>query len=347
MSTETPPAPESAPTPAAEGEPQEASAAKNSHPLFALLRRTMRIGLRLILPAWIVGQVFRDTTLLTALCFYIPSPLVVLLLLGKGVWNCRKPRQAIRPLLWMLLPLMATLFQENHWGHRALPTGGIKTQRLVHWNIYGSYFGLTNILNTIEELDPDLIVLSEVPGVISNQKFQKRYPDDYSIRRVGGMVIIARGRLTQETISPLPHGTVGLFSWNNQGKQRRILIADLPSSILIARDPLLRELNQRLKQHQPDLVVGDLNSPRLSTQLCRLPRGYRHAYDVIGSGWSYTWPVRWPMESPFRWHLESVLIAPLWSLDHCIIGPNVKPLRYELQSTRYSDHRLQILEFEN
>lgn len=347
MSTETPSSPESVTTPETRGDPQESAAPKKSSRFLNLSRRTIRFGLRLVLPAWIVGQIFRDTTLPTALCFYIPSPLVVLLLLGKGIWYCRKPRLAVRPLLWMLLPLMATLFLENHWDHRAQLTEGKKTQRIVHWNIYGSYFGLTNILDTIEEHDPDLIVLTEVPGVIANKKFQIRYPKDYSIRRVGGMVIIARGKLTQETIPDLPHGTAALFSWTHQGRQRRILIADLPSSILIARDPLLRKLNQFVKDHQPDFFVGDLNSPRLSTQLCRLPGGYRHAYDAVGSGWSSTWPVRWPTDSPFRWHLESALIAPLWSLDHCIIGPKIKPLRYELQSTRYSDHRLQILEFED
>lgn len=300
-----------------------------------------------MLPAWIVGQIFRDSTPLTALCFYIPTPIVVLLLLGKAIWNSRKPRSAVRPLLWMLLPLTAILFLENHWDRRAIPTEGKETRRIVHWNIYGSNFGLKNILQSVDESHPDLIVLSEVPKIIRDDRFHERYADGYSILRIGNMVIVAKGVLSQLEVTPLTHGMVGLVEWNDRDRRRLVLIADLPSSILIARDPILRQLNRLIEKHRPDFLVGDLNAPRLSNQLQRLPSGYRHAYDVVGSGWSYTWPVRWPMHSSLRPVLESILLAPVLSLDHCIVGPNVKPLHYDLRTTRFSDHRLQLLEFEN
>lgn len=341
-SSPTPPSPPQAGTES--GEPSTPSRLKRG---ITQARRYFALAVRSILPAWIVGQIFRDSTHLTALCFYIPSPFVALLLLGKALRNIRKPRQALRPLLWMILPLLSTFLLDNHWDRRTIPTKGKETRRIVHWNIYGSNFGLKNIFQTVDESHPDLMVLSEVPKIIRDDRFHKRYAEGYSFLRIGNMVIIAKGKLTSLDVTPLTHGTVGLVEWNDRNRKRLVLVADLPSSILIARDPILRQINGLIEKHQPDFIVGDLNAPRLSNQLQRLPSGYRHAYDAVGSGWSYTWPVRWPMHSTLRPVLESILLAPVLSLDHCIVGPDVKPLHYDLRTTRFSDHRLQLLEFEN
>lgn len=297
--------------------------------------------------AWCVGQVFRDATHLTALAFYVPS-LLVAVTLGVRVALVRcSLRQRVKSAFCVLLPVLVSLFVENHWDRRGVSTLGKETRRAVHWNIYGSNFGITNILDHVEPLNPDLMVFSEVPRKLGNERFLSRFREGFSLLRVGGMVVLARGELTRVECAALTQGTVGLVRWTDRGVVRSVMVADLPSSILVARDPLLRELTELMAELQPDLVLGDLNAPRLSRQLCRLPAGYRHAYDAVGSGWSATWPVRWPMHSIFRPALESILLAPMWSLDHCLIGPKVVPLRYDLKTLPYSDHRLQLFEFEN
>jgi len=341
----TSPTPLSSPQAGTEsGEPSTPSRLKRG---ITQARRYFAIAVGSVLPAWIVGQIFRDSTHLTALCFYIPSPLVAVLLLGKALRNIRKPRLDLRPLLWMILPMLSTFLLDNRWDSRAIPTEGKETRRIVHWNIYGSYFGITNILQTVDEAHPDLMVLSEVPKIIRDDRFHERYDEGYSFLRIGDIVIVAKGELTRVDVSPLTRGTVGLVEWKDRDRKRLVLVADLPSSILIARGPILRQINGLIEKHHPDFIVGDLNAPRLSNQLQRLPSGYRHAYDAVGSGWSYTWPVRWPMHSSLRPVLESILLAPVLSLDHCIVGPEVKPLRYELRTSHFSDHRLQLLEYEN
>ena len=80
---------------------------------------------------------------------------------------------------------------------------------------------------------------------------------------------------------------------------------------------------------EPDLVVGDFNAPRRSRALSPLPSGFVHAYEAVGSGWSYTWPV----------------LCPLYSIDHCIVGQRIHPVVYNLESSWHSDHRRQVLEF--
>lgn len=297
--------------------------------------------------AWCVGQVFRDVIHLTALCFYIPSPLAAM---GLGVWGVIDGRPLRQRLKWaglILLPIGVTFLLENHWDRRGVSTEGKATQRVVHWNIYGSNFGIRNILDTVEPLHPDLMVFSEVPRKVPESRFRERFSEGYSHLRIEGMMIVARGELERLECPKLTQGSVGLVRWKEGERERTVMVADLPSSILIARDPVLRQLTELMAEYQPDVVVGDLNAPRLSRQLCRLPEGYRHAYDAVGSGWSATWPVRWPMHSVFRRVFESVLLAPLWSLDHCIISGRLKPLRYDLRTLPYSDHRLQFLEIEN
>lgn len=79
----------------------------------------------------------------------------------------------------------------------------------------------------------------------------------------------------------------------------------------------------------PFWVVGDFNAPRRSRALCELPAGYRHAYDTAGTGCGYTWPVP----------------IPMYALDHSLHSASIVPVRYTLESSVYSDHRLQIFDF--
>ena len=113
------------------------------------------------------------------------------------------------------------------------------------------------------------------------------------------------------------------------GPAIHLLVIDLPSAINIPRDPLLREGNELIDQHHPELVVGDFNAPRRSWALCELPAGYRHAYDTAGGGCGYTWPVP----------------VPMYALDHSLHSPQVVPIRYGLFSSVHSDHRLQVFDF--
>ena len=101
------------------------------------------------------------------------------------------------------------------------------------------------------------------------------------------------------------------------------------SNVLVHRDPPLRQLIRLMEAHQPDIVAGDFNAPRRSLALDPLPVGFRHAYEVAGKGWSYSWPI----------------LFPVYAIDQCILGKRIVPIRYELASSIHSDHRRQILEF--
>ncbi|MCY2962486.1 MAG: hypothetical protein NT069_02335, partial [Planctomycetota bacterium] len=95
-----------------------------------------------------------------------------------------------------------------------------------------------------------------------------------------------------------------------------LLLIDLPSRIARHRDPSLAHVESLITKYHPDLVIGDFNAVRQATRLQHLPRGYRHAYDEAGAGWSYTWPV--PL--------------PVLAIDQCLVGPRLEVREYVLVS---------------
>ena len=100
--------------------------------------------------------------------------------------------------------------------------------------------------------------------------------------------MVAAGRSADGWLIDRKRTKVQLVTWEQAGRSVTVLVVDLPSELHIHRDPLLREVNELIDRHRPDLVVGDFNAPRRSWALSDLPAGYQHAYDTVGSGWGYT-----------------------------------------------------------
>jgi vancomycin resistance protein VanJ len=298
-------------------------------------QRAPRIGLiatgGLVL-VWVIGQIFRERFGLTGLCFFIPSPLIAVIGLAAAFRYRRKGllHQCRWALALAAVPLLAVVAIENHWTARQAMKSGPNTMRLVHWNVWHGTLGRPGIGAVLAEYNADICVLSEPPDTIDFDTIDQRTDTGYNTVRVGDMAVIACGTLTREATFRIGEGSGGLLSWNNKNQTISLLVADLPSRITAARGPMLMELQRRIDEHHPDIIVGDLNSPRRCHSLANLPRGYAHAYDTAGKGWSYTWPA----------------ICPLWAIDHCMTGPRIRTLHYSLRSTTVSDHRLQCLDFE-
>ena len=310
---------------------------------FAGTARVLSIGLVAI---WVFGQILRDRNWWIALMFYFPTPVLVawLLLLFKI------SRTSWRLTLGLLIaPLGILLGVENQWMRPESPTAanlpsdrsensstsettvsaaatdGI-SMRLIHWNLARGVMGWEQQWRHIESLHPDVIVLSEIPTV-----FDASTLTGFDVLVIDGMAVACHGLMTKS--GPLVRGGA-LQAWHvtcqiSEGPLE-VMIADMTSRIGLARDPYLRPFVALLADRKIDVSVGDFNAPRRSLAFCDLPSGYRHAYDAAGAGWSYTWPVP----------------VPCLAIDQCIIGPRLKPVRYQLQSTLLSDHRLQILDYE-
>src|SRR5438094_17802 len=81
-----------------------------------------------VVPLWIVGQIFRDRVWVTALFFYIPSPVMTIWLIAAAALALRGGRRgrALVCTLMALLPLAMILFVENRWTRLAdvVPSSG-------------------------------------------------------------------------------------------------------------------------------------------------------------------------------------------------------------------------------
>ncbi|WP_146572492.1 endonuclease/exonuclease/phosphatase family protein [Botrimarina hoheduenensis] len=303
--------------------------------------------------AWAIGQVWRDKYWLTGLCFYAPSPVVAALLAlgGLTAWWLKRRSLACYALLLACAPLTSVLLFEHRWfatdhtaatlvesrasltskerGLVAPQVIGSRTLRVVHWNVMWGKRGWSREVDELLPLQAELYALSEIDPSADYSRFE-----GYSVLGDMAMVIVARGTLTGQqrrlNKSDIRTWVVDWSppSWPEGEPPVRVMMVDLTAMLQFHRDPPLALLRREIAELRPDLVLGDFNAPRQSRRLAPLPAGYRHAYDVLGAGWSATWP--WPL--------------PVLAIDQLITGQRLTPLRYAIQSSGLSDHRRQFLE---
>ncbi|WP_088252229.1 endonuclease/exonuclease/phosphatase family protein [Fimbriiglobus ruber] len=290
----------------------------------------MSFGASALFVAWVVGQLARDATWITGLCFYIPSVVMVVVLVAiaglSAVMNHRRP--ALMALGFALPPLLFVGLVENHFG-----LGKDKSQgefRLIHWNT-GGRPGRPGIGEYMVNERADLYVLTDIANAAHVGVLRDQLGVGYQAITFANLAVIGRGEIRANGWLRNSDGfEVQAVTWTLDGKQISVFVVDLPSEVWIARNPLLREVNELISQHSPDLVVGDFNAPRRSWGLVELPEGYHHAYHTAGGGWGYTWPVP----------------VPVYALDHTLHGPRVVPASYRLGGMGgNSDHRYQVFDF--
>lgn len=278
---------------------------------------------------WAIGQFGRDSTWLGGLCFYIPSPLLAIGFVAVALSSAiRKHWQAtILAASLAVPPLCVVILVENHWSKRTeIPAND--PLRVVHWNIAGHLERGTR--DVLKARHADLYVLSEIPNAVTIESFARELGEAYESATFGNLAVVGSGRIQAEGWLLNQHGKrVQKVVWHAADREIVLLVVDLPPDVRLHRDPMLRQINELIERHQPDLVVGDFNAPRRSWGLSELPAGYRHAYDTAGSGWGYTWPVP----------------IPVYSLDHCLHSNAITPIRYSLATSIHSDHRLQMFDF--
>ena len=281
---------------------------------------------------WLTGQLFRDYTLPTSLLFYIPSPVVFVCMSACGYYAwCNHTRHMARALaIFAFVPAVFVLGVENRFGKENERSFAGDTLRLVHWNVFSGQTGWEGLVDDIQRCVPDVCVLSEIPEETDIQSMALSLGQDYSGIRFSNLAVVARGFLQDGTWLQ-DHDGVKAYGviWHSLQGMCRVLVVDLEATVLLAREPRLLAVRKLMIEWDADIVVGDFNAPRRSRALSPLPSGFVHAYEVVDSGWSYTWPVP----------------CPVYAIDQCILGQRISPVSYDLESSWRSDHKRQLLEF--
>lgn len=280
---------------------------------------------------WLVGQVFRDGNRITALCFFVPSLFyaAVLLVAACLAWLCTCRRIALASVILCLAPALSVLLVENRWHHPSATADPAHRLRLVHWNVGGASGRTKPILERLKPHNADIYVLSEVYRKHAMDEIAAGLGKDYSVCQVRRMGIISRGQAKLVMAKERIKGRGYFVEWASRAGQMMLFAVDLPSRPPYYRGRWLWEVRERVYAIKPDIVVGDFNASRRTRALTSLPPGYVHAYNEAGAGWSATWPNHFP----------------LWDLDQCMAGPRLRPLRYHLETTAVSDHRMGVFDF--
>jgi len=287
----------------------------------------------LIWVGWAIGNLTGDQNRLTSLLFYLPSPLVAAFALGVASRLRRRSRRLTLALTLMgLISAYFVLFLENRFAGR-LPDSrpGEETMRVVHWNVCRGRAGWERIGRSLRGQEADLYILSEIRRHTMPRIVNGLGMTNVSVKVRRTMGLIGRGTFagTERLMGPNAEMTVIAVDWHVDGQALLLFWVDQDSALQCPRPGNQVKLKGLIEAHRPDIVIGDFNAPRRSPELRRLPDGYAHAYHVAGRGWSYTWP----------------LPVPVFAIDHCLLGPRVRPLRYGLSWSPFSDHARQVLDF--
>jgi len=121
------------------------------------------------------------------------------------------------------------------------------------------------------------------------------------------------------------------------GRPLTLWIIDIPSDPGLSRDTMFRQAAATLAAYtgrsytrsvlnldveddaatakpgfpQPDIIVGDFNTPRGSASITHVTGGLRHAYDLAGRGWCPTWRRDYPLIS-----IDQTFLAPWLNAAH-------------------------------
>lgn len=281
--------------------------------------------------AWLAGCIIRDRENVLVWLYFVPAPAVVLLCLLWFVFTKREVSRALR-ITVLALGALATckiLLLDCAW--RGPAPAARPTIRAVHWNAAHAPFGFKPILRALQPDRPDLLLVSEcsrrpdldvfaarelhLPHFFEDQgmALASRYPLE-----VLGTVALTNGRAwtarIQTPSGPLDLAAIDLIS--HPTLNRRIPLESFGAWL------------DRRTNATPLLVLGDFNTPRDARAFRPLRRHLRHAYELAGRGWPYTWP----------------LPVPVYAIDHAWVSRDITVHRYELEASPLSDHRRQVLD---
>lgn len=292
------------------------------------MRRTILILGFLAGIFWGMGRCLDEHGLLASLMFYLPAPLVVLALLLVAGLLRQKKWLRLGVVLLALWPLMV-LVTENRWTARpaASPETSGPTLSVLHWNVCRGWAGWPRLAGRIRDEAPELVILSEVQKRAHAEILAGLLPELPHTRYAVPMLVLSKYPLGEVRVLASKTGLrVYELELHQEEVPWRFVVLDVGANFELAREPLMKTLRSRLEERQPDFLAGDFNTPRKSRLLSPLAPGFVHAYDQAGQGWSYTWPT----------------FLPVLAIDHLFVQPErVEVERYEIESSLWSDHRLQ------
>ncbi|MCX6522562.1 MAG: endonuclease/exonuclease/phosphatase family protein [Actinobacteria bacterium] len=316
----------------------------------ALRRALVRIRESLPLLGWIatasigfvaISQAFGFTWIpalwvlqaLTPLVLGAAAPLAVI-----GVLTRRRTMAAVNlgvliALVWLVFPVV---FHADP-GARAPDARPLS---VVSGNVYYRTDRPDEIAAALLALDADVIAMTEfsapVEDAFARLDADGRYPF-VAARAPGdrnGVAVYSRYPIIDRTIGPIGQGLAVDVVLDVDGVATRVVVVHpLPGTDGPSLEAWSGDLAAIGTIAGPDadgartLIVGDFNATRWHPAFRDLlRRGWRDAHEVLGDGWSRSWPTGGP-------------IPPLVRIDHALVGDAVAVTDVSDVALPGSDHR--------
>ena len=279
---------------------------------------------------WLAGRFVDDSQLRAQWLAYLPG----LPLAGAAIlWLLlrRRAAPAFRALIGVVAAAALVDFLANDVRWRPDPPPAPGELAVEHWNIARGAWGLPRVLETLHDDAPDLLLLSELPHHAGFTGEVARATGLPHVRALENLLMASRTPIhVREGRVPLRNARGWSADVEVAGGRLRILLLDVPSRPDLDRLSMAEDIAAWVARQPPAmplLVVGDQNTPRRAGSLEPIRgAGLRHAYELAGRGWPFSWPL------PF----------PCYALDHLWLGPGVEAVAFRYRASLASDHLRQI-----
>lgn len=262
-------------------------------------------------------------------------------------------------LLWVFGPIMGF-----SWGSRGGDTTGVRTLRLMTWNIKYGYYQLAPLLEELARCNPDVVFLQDAVG--SLQGPLRQHFQNWHVRVSGQYVIASKYPLSKAEVLELPYfgdqpesllrcqmylgpAAVSLYNVHLKTPRRSLnafrsvrsspwylpeAIGRLEHNVTTRWLQALAVLGYLGGQAGPVIVAGDLNSTDGSMVLGELRNaGLHDAFAERGSGYGYTYG-----HLLFKYRLPWLRLS--WMrIDHIMLSSAFQTTRCWAGTGEASDHR--------
>ncbi len=270
---------------------------------------------------------------LTPLVLGAALPLAVVALIARRRAMAMVNVGALVALAWLVAPVV---------NHDDAGTPGRDARRLtvVSGNVYYRTDRPSEIAESLLDLDADVIAMTEFSAPVEDA-FERldggrRYPF-VAARTPGdrnGVAVYSRYPIVGSTIAPLGQGLAVDVVLDVDGVATRVVaVHPLPGTDGVSLEAWSSDLRAIGGIADPDtdgartMIVGDFNATRWHPAFRDvLRRGWRDAHEVLGAGWSRSWPT-------------GGRLPPLVRIDHALVGTAVSVTDVHDVALPGSDHR--------
>ncbi|MBX3364832.1 MAG: endonuclease/exonuclease/phosphatase family protein [Phycisphaeraceae bacterium] len=307
------------------------------------------------LAAWLAGRVCTDRFSWSQPLYWIPTSVAMAsasLLLLAATFGCRGRhawgRRFVLATSLIAATAWALVVEWRVFRLRGAPLQGLPV-RVMHWNLAADT--IDGIAGFISRFHPDIAVLCN-PPMRRDEKLESALGFDARAASIGHLLILIKGEVIERRFVSLglnahragmdpardgpgaiDHGWAAWFvaSLHHAPEPLTFWVIDLPNDPTRRRMAMLADAARVLREHafpDPDVIVGDFNTPRGSDSLSFIIGNLRESHATAGFGTGASWPRRFP----------------LWAIDLTFVREGIDIDRSRIVIPAGGTHAVQVVD---